>query len=99
MKQIRLYLMMIIMAVFTLNGCHERYVTYSDAEYIIVDTGDSSTWNSTPIYIERGSAKIYYGLAKNEYIGTLEGTKLNLTHTYSLDKNNNFVISRQSKTR
>ena len=35
MKQIRLYLMMIIMAVFTLNGCHERYVTYSDAEYIM----------------------------------------------------------------
>ena len=64
-----------------------------DGKIIIVDTGDKSTWNSTPIAIERGSAKVYYGTAKNEYIGTLEGTELTVSHTYKKDADNNLEIT------
>ena len=34
MKQI-LYIMMIFMTAMSVTGCHERYVTYSDAEYVM----------------------------------------------------------------
>lgn len=64
-----------------------------DGEHVIVDTGDSTTWNSTPIYIERGSAKVYYGTAKNEYIGTLEGTELAVSHTYNWNEDGAFTIT------
>ena len=64
-----------------------------DGKHIMVDTGDQATWNSTPILIERGSAKVYYGTAKNEYLGTLEGTKLTVTHTYSKNDEGKLVIA------
>ena len=65
----------------------------ADGEYIIIDTGDQSTWSSTPIYIERGSAKVYYGLAKNEDLGVLEGTNLTVSHTYAKNEDGKLVIT------
>ena len=35
MKNILKYITSIIVAAFALTGCHERYVTYSDAEYVM----------------------------------------------------------------
>ena len=35
MKQIFIYLTLVFMATVTMTGCHERYVTYSDAEYVM----------------------------------------------------------------
>jgi hypothetical protein len=35
MKQIFIYLTLVFMAAVTMTGCHERYVTYSDAEYVM----------------------------------------------------------------
>lgn len=71
---------------------HEYSIAYdlditnvSVGENITVDTGDSKTWGSTPIMLERGSTKVYYGLAKNEEIGTLEGTVLHIIHDYTFD--------------
>ena len=63
-----------------------------DGQHIIMDTGDMGTWNSTPIYIERGSAKVYYGTAKNELVGTLEGTNLTITHTYGKNEDGKLTI-------
>lgn len=65
----------------------------ASGESLTVDTGDSTTWGSTPIMLERGSTKVYYGTAKNEYIGTLEGTIVTLTHTYSYVGDNKLVIT------
>jgi len=65
----------------------------NNGEHIMVDTGDQATWNSTPILIERGSAKVYYGTAKNEYLGELEGTKLTVSHTYSKNDEGKLVIA------
>lgn len=35
MKQIFIYIIMAFMAAATFSGCHERYVTYADAEYVM----------------------------------------------------------------
>lgn len=35
MKQIYIYIIMTFMAAATFSGCHERYVTYADAEYVM----------------------------------------------------------------
>ena len=35
MKQIFVYITLVFMAAVTMTGCHERYVTYSDAEYVM----------------------------------------------------------------
>ena len=35
MKQTFIYLTLVFMAALSLSGCHERYVTYSDAEYVM----------------------------------------------------------------
>ena len=35
MKNILKYFTLVLMAVFSISSCHERYVTYSDAEYVM----------------------------------------------------------------
>ena len=35
MKRIYIYLTLVFVAVLSLSGCHERYVTYSDKEYVM----------------------------------------------------------------
>ncbi len=65
----------------------------AQGEAVTVDTGDAKTWGSTPIMLERGSTKVYYGLAKNEYIGELEGTNIHITHTYALNNEGKLQIT------
>ena len=35
MKQIQRYILLLMTAALAMTGCHERYVTYSDAEYVM----------------------------------------------------------------
>ena len=62
-------------------------------ENVTVDTGEGVAWGSTPIMLERGSTKVYYGTSKNGEIGTLEGTKVHVTHTYSYNSKNMLEIT------
>ena len=66
-------------------------------EIVTVDAGktdaDSLAWGSTPIMLERGSTKVYYGTSKNQYLGELEGTVLHVTHTYQYNADNKLEIT------
>ena len=62
-------------------------------ENVTVDTGEQVGWGSTPIMLERGSTKVYYGLAKNEYIGELQGTVVTVTHVYKYNSDNKLEIT------
>ena len=65
----------------------------ADGENVTVDTGETTAWGSTPIMLERGSTKVYYGLSKNEYIGELEGTVVHVTHTYKYNRDGMLEIT------
>ena len=79
---------------------HEYVIEYdidisnlSVGENVTVDTGNAANWASTPIMLERGSTKVYYGLAKNEFLGTLEGTVITVTHTYAYNGDGKLEIT------
>ena len=35
MRKIHIYITLAFVAAFSMTGCHESYVTYSDAEYVM----------------------------------------------------------------
>lgn len=79
---------------------HEYNVSYeldltnlSAGQIITVDTGDATTWGSTPFMLERGSTKVYYGNSKNEFLGTLEGTAITVSHSYSYNAEGKLKIT------
>ena len=79
---------------------HEYVIEYdidisnlSVGENVTVDTGNAANWASTPIMLERGSTKVYYGISKNEELGTLEGTVVHVTHTYQYNADNKLEVT------
>ncbi len=81
-------------------GKHEYIVEYdmditdvAIGQNVTVDAGNAITWSSTPIVLERGSTKVYYGTWKNEFVGELEGTVLHITHIFKLNSDDMLEIT------
>ncbi len=81
-------------------GKHEYVVAYdiditnmAVGENVTVDAGETVGWGSTPIMLERGSTKVYYGNSKNAYLGELEGTVVHVMHVFKYNSDNKLEIT------